>query len=67
MVNFTAIADRFSVETGISKTESGQPVLDGEDEEIRNTCSPVNFVFGDDRDAGPGTLYTTTRLIMASC
>lgn len=59
--NFAAVAARLGVETRVTFLADGTPEPDFDEEQVSCTCTNVSFVFGDSLDAGPGTLFVTTR------
>ncbi|PNW75717.1 hypothetical protein CHLRE_12g538150v5 [Chlamydomonas reinhardtii] len=65
VANIAAAANKLDIETDVSLTEAREVVLDtADEEELSSKYQDVEFVLGDDLNAGKGVLHLTTRRVV---
>ncbi|KAG2422689.1 hypothetical protein HXX76_015853 [Chlamydomonas incerta] len=65
VANIAAAANKLDIETDVSLTEARELVLDtADEEELSSKYQDVDFVLGDDMNAGKGVLHLTTRRVV---
>ncbi|GLC40100.1 hypothetical protein PLESTB_001942900 [Pleodorina starrii] len=63
--SIAAAARKLGVDTDVSLTEARDVVLEtADEEELTSKCPGVDFVLGDDMNAGAGVLHLTTRRVV---
>ncbi len=59
--DLASFASKLGLSSSVDRSPSGEPLPEEEGETTMVVASPVILAYGNSADAGPGSLYITTR------